>query len=134
MGLNERRAIQAFQNDLYPALKKALDQVVGYELPIEVKWETLAADSYSHLYNEAFPKLYFEPLQKALQTVCSDQMGKDALKAGLKKIVISNTKHNPYGSGFTFENGVLDINHDLCNVDDVAERASAIQKLLENGL
>jgi hypothetical protein len=135
MGLNERRAVEEFKTNHFPAFKKQVDQAAGFEVPMTVEWTTLAADGYSHLYNETYPKIFFEPLIAALKAVCSDQMGKDAVKGGLKKIVIHNSGGNSGPTGFSFESGTLTLDHLPCtNVDDVSARTDGIKTLLENGL
>jgi len=136
MGLAERRAIKAFQDEQYPELKKAIDKIVGFDVKIDVQWDSLAEENMAHLYAEAFPKVYFSPLIEALRAIAADKMGKDALKASLKSIVICNVAHN-YSANYAiaFENGVLKIDHEpVTNVDDVEERRSAIVALLEKSL
>ena len=135
MGLAERRAVKEFEDKVFPERKKQVDAVEGFSVLIDGKWDTLAVQGYSHLYKEAFPKVYFTPLVNALKTVCVDEMGKESLKAGLKKVVIANTKGNYYGSGFTFEGGILNLNHEPCsNIDNIDERSQANQEMLEKRL
>jgi hypothetical protein len=135
MGLAERRASKKFQNEDYPALKKAIDEAAGFEVPIEVDWGSLAVDEYGHLYQEAFTKVYFQPLTEAIQDICIDDMGKEALKEALSKIVICN-KEGRYGkSAFSFTDGVLLFDHKaVTNIDDVQERRKHIVELLEKAL
>ncbi len=135
MGLAERRAVKEFEEKVSPEFKKQIETVAGFPILIDVKWDTLAVEGSAHLYKEAFPKVYFTPLINALKKVCVDDMGKEALKAGLKKVVIANTKGNYYGSGFTFEGGVLNLDHEPCsNIDNIDERSQAIQEILEKRL
>ena len=135
MGLTEKRAVQQFKDSKFPSLKKEIDQAAGFEVPVEVKWDTLAADGYSHLYDECFPKVYFTPLCEAFKEITKDQMGKDALKGSLKKIVLANTKETYDSSGSTFDNGVLEINLQPCtNVDEIDSRKQWIQELVESKL
>ncbi len=136
MGLAERRAVKAFQDTQYPELKRALDAAAGFGVEVEVNWETLAQDEMSHLYADAFPKVYFKPIIDAFQAICADQMGKDALKGSLKKIVICNVSNywSP-SSAVTFDGGTLKIDHEPCsNVDDIEERTKHIVSLLEKNL
>jgi hypothetical protein len=135
MGLKERRAISEFEQSLFPRLKKDIDAAAGFEVPLDVKWEALAVDDYAHMYDECIPKIYFEPLVQALKAITVDAMGKQALKAGLKSVVVTNSGQYHSSSGFTFEGGVLTIDHRNCtNVDYVDERAAGIQQLLEKAL
>jgi hypothetical protein len=135
MGLAERRALKAFQDEHFPGLKKALDQAAGFEVALEVRWDTLATPEYAHLYAEAFPKVFFQPLAAALADIARDDMGKAALRAGLKKVVVCNTADKYGESAFTFEGGVLTLDHSpVTNLDDVELRRGALVKLLEGAL
>lgn len=136
MGLAERRAAKQFETSQFPQLKKAIDEAAHFEVPVEVRWETLSADGYAHLYEEAWPKVYFKPLVEALKAICIDDMGRDALKAGLKKVVIQNTLGvYSAGSMVGFVDGVLTLDHEpATNVDDVDDRKAAIQQKLEAAL
>lgn len=136
MGLTERRALAAFQESVFPGIKKEIDQVAGFEVTMEVKWETLGAEGYADSYPDFFTKVYFTPILTAFKGICVDQMGKDSLKKGLKKIVITNENgfFSPE-SGFTFKDGVLTLDHQpSSNVDSVRDRETHLQKLLENSL
>lgn len=136
MGLAERRATKTFQDKSYPALKADIEKLAGFPVPLEINWEQLAKDSYADTYEEAWRKVYFVPVCDALKSVCRDELGKDALKAGLKKILFCNTKDTYSAeSAVSFTGGELTIDHDpVTNVDDVKYRADAVLKALEKGL
>lgn len=135
MGLAERRAVKAYQDNHFPAWKQAIDAAAGFTVELEVEWPTLAADGYDHMYQEAFDKVYFEPLVGALKDVCQDDMGREALRDGLKRVVVCN-RSGTYGeSAITFQSGVLTIDHEpVTNLSDVSLRQEAIVKNLEKGL
>ena len=135
MGLAERRAAERFKNDDYPAWKEKIDAAAGFDVPVEVKWDELAAADYADSYATWFPMVYFKPMVEALSAVAIDEMGKDALRDGLKKIVVRNSEQYSSRSGFAFDSGVLTMDHKpYTNVDDGDERAKGLQKLLEAGL
>jgi hypothetical protein len=135
MGLAERRAAERFRNDDYPGWKAKIDAAAGFDVPVEVAWDELAAADYADSYATFFPKVYFQPMVDALTGVAIDDMGKSALRDGLKKIVVRNTAQYSSTSGFTFEGGVLTVDHlPYSNVDYGEERAQGLQKLLESGL
>ena len=135
MGLAERRAAERFKNDDYPGWKERIDQAAGFEVPVEVIWEELEVADYADNYAEYFPKVYFQPLVDALSAVTVDEMGKNAAREGLSKIVIRNTNKYASASGFAFAEGVLTIDHKPhANVDYSDERAKALQRTLESGL
>ena len=134
MGLAERRATAEFQAAVFPGLKNQIDQAAGFDVPIEIDWASLAQPNDAHIYNEYWTQIYFEPLIRAFRQVCADDMGKDALKSGLKKIEITNSGEKYDRRAFSFEDGVLKIDHKLTNVDHLDERTEKVVSLLEEGL
>ncbi len=135
MGLAERRAAEKFRVDEYPGWKSKLDQAAGCEVPVEVAWPELAVDGFAPDYPEFFAKVYFQPLVTALAGVTIDDMGRDALRAGLKKIIVCNSGQHAGTGGFAFVDGVLTVDHRSdANIDYGDERARQLQQLLESGL
>ena len=136
MGLAERRAVIEFETSHLPALKTRIDEAAGFAVPTEIHWDTLCPAGESRLYFESWTAIYFEPLIAALKNVSRDALGKEALHAGLKKVVIQNTKAVYYGDNCaTFEGGTLTLDHEpLTNAGDVEPRTEAIIKALEAGL
>jgi len=135
MGLAERRATKEFQDKQFPELSTEIQKLAGFPVPIEVTWDQLAVEGRSNLYKESWPELYFKPVIEALRQIGRDQMGKDAIKAGLKKVEIRNSKgaYSPT-SAITFHDGQLTIDHDLSNVGDTKARADYIIEIVEKDL
>jgi hypothetical protein len=131
MGLAERRAVKAFSEGKYLQLKQEIDTAAGFDVPIEVNWDSLAVDDYAHLYEEAFYKVYFRPLLDAIKAIGIDDLGKAAVKSDLKRVVIEDS-----GSSCpTFQSGVLTLKyHAVANLDDWMDRKKEIQSVLEKGL
>ena len=136
MGLAERRVVKAFQDETYPALAKQVETAAGKEIDMEVKWDTLAEEGKSHLYQKCWPDVYFAPLIKALEGICIDDMGKEAIAEGLEKVVIQNEiKTGSPSKWASFENKVLTLDHlPATNVGQIDDRTQAVQKLLEDNL
>ncbi len=134
MGLAERRATHEYQTHVFPDLKRQIDDAAGMEVPVEIDWDSLAEPNEVRLYDEYWTKIYFEPLIDALRTICADDMGKQAVKEGLKKVQIMNSREKYGRSAYTFENGVLNVDHKLTNVDDKALRTETIVARLEEKL
>lgn len=135
MGLAERRAAERFKTDEFPDWKAKIDEAAGFDLPVEVAWDELAAADYADQYDTFFPKVYFRPMVDALAAITIDEMGKSALREGLGKVVVRNTEQYSSTSGFSLEGGVLTIDHKpYSNVEYEAERAKGLQKLLESSL
>jgi hypothetical protein len=137
MGLAERRAAKEFETNVYPGLKQQIDAVAGFEVPLEVKWDTLMKqEKYIAKWNESWPQLYFLPIVEAFKAICIDQMGKDALKDGVKNIIVQDTQESyssPWAS-FDKATGTLTLDHQYTNVDDVRARAQTLQMTLEKDL
>lgn len=131
MGLAERRAIKNFQDTEFPKIKKQLDVVAGFDVNIDVSWDTLAEDDYGHLLAESLPKVYFKPLIEALREICVDELGKEALKGGLKGVKVRWSGQKT----LDFQDGVLTIDHSpISNIDYWEERKKELQRELEQGL
>ncbi|XXF76229.1 hypothetical protein P2318_24665 [Myxococcaceae bacterium GXIMD 01537] len=136
MGLAERRAAKEFETKRFPQFKREIDEAAGFEVPVTVAWDTLSVEGESHLYDDCWPRVYFAPLVEALKGITFDDMGKEALKAGLKKVEIQN-RGDIYSADriASFEGGTLLLDHlPHTNVDDVADRAKGIRTLLESKL
>ena len=135
MGLAERRSVERFKNDDYPGWKSRIDEAAGFEVPIEVSWEELAVPDYADRYAEYFPQVYFQPLLDAFSTVAADDMGKEALRETMSKVVIRNTDEFISPSGISFAGGVLTFDHKSdTNTHHVEERTKALQAVLESAL
>jgi hypothetical protein len=135
MGLTERRAVEQFKNDDYPDWKAKIDNVAGFDVSIEVKWEELAVNDYASDYADFFANVYFQPLVDALTGITIDELGRTALRDGLKTIIVRNTGGFYSTSGITFTDGVLTFDHQPhVNIGDVEERTKGLQQTLESGL
>jgi hypothetical protein len=136
MGLAERRAAKEFREQQFPALEAEIRAAAGFDLALEVDWDSLAKDDYASMYAASWPKVYFQPLIESLKSITRDDLGREALAGGLERVVIRNTTgyYSPY-SAITFESKVLTIDHDpVTNVDDVNDRTEHMTKLLEKSL
>lgn len=135
--LVERRAITAYQQNTFPAYQKQIQAAAGFALALDVQWNAIARPGEAENYgkDEYWTKVYFIPLKDALAAVASDAMGKQALAAKLKRVVITNDDNGDRGA--VFGNGVLTLNYPpYANVDEtpVKERAKKIQTALEEAL
>lgn len=135
MGLRERRAAKQYQDNTYPALKARIDAAYGKPLEVEVDWGSLAIDGQAHLYEDGFTKVYFETLIGVLEAIAIDDMGREALHEGLKKVVVCNRSGKSNYRGFTFADGVFTIDHKpTTNMDNIKERVEGATTMLEDAL
>ncbi|MFA8298564.1 MAG: hypothetical protein ACEPOV_00195 [Hyphomicrobiales bacterium] len=136
MGLKEKRAIKEFQENNYEALKSRVLETLGFDVEIEVQWDTLAKDQNVDQYAEAIPNVYFEPQIQAYKNICQDDMGKEALAEVLKKVVIKNENDIWSASQWSkLEDGVLILDHETTtNSGNIDDRTEYLAELLENNL
>ncbi len=136
MGLAQKRIIQDYQQNEFPKWKEQFNAVAGFDVPMDIKWDTMQDEGYSDkaMYFECYQQVYFRPLMNVMKHLCQDDMGKEAVKASLKKIVIDGTDGSgPHNS--SFDNGVFLIKHKFhTNTDYENDRVKGWTKLLEDKL
>lgn len=55
MNLREKRALNTFQTEHYPQWEQKIREAIGFEVPLEIEWETLMYNTpgedidYTHL-------------------------------------------------------------------------------------
>lgn len=131
MGLAERRAAKQFETNKLPKLQADINAAAGFDVPLEINWLAIAVEDYADQYDDFFYKVYFMPLIEAIKGICIDDMGKEALKDGLKKVVITNEGN----TRCEFTAGVLKLPYNsIANIDYWMERKKNIQDVLEKGL
>lgn len=130
----ELRTVRTFETESYPALREAIAAEAGFDLPIEVDWPSLAVEGWSHIYETAFPKVYFLPIVRALKSYAADSPDKNGLRRILAKVTIKNSGRYFNSNGISLDSGVLTIDHQpQANVDEgEAERANRILELLKS--
>ena len=132
MGLKEKRAVKAYQDNTYPSWISKIEEAASTSIEVEVDWEKLAVEGFDHNYEEAFTKVYFKPVVKAFSDITVDDMGEEALAETVQKIMVTNTAGNySPASAYRLANGTLTIDHASdTNIDDVDERADYLTDYL----
>jgi hypothetical protein len=130
MGLNERRKIKELQDETFPGRVKEIQEICGVAIPYEVDWDSLAddADALNFIDNISCHRL-----NMALRVICQDDMGKGAVRDGLKKIKLKNVKDKA-AMQISFQDGVLEMHCAYALRTDGMFGDDEIRKLLENGL
>ncbi|MFN8012509.1 MAG: hypothetical protein U0P81_14155 [Holophagaceae bacterium] len=105
MGLNERRKIKELQETTFPERVKEIEEICGKAIPYDVDWESLAEDLEGLNFID---NLSCHRLNMALRTICMDDMGREAVRDGLKLVKLKNVKDKADMS-LTFEGGVLEM-------------------------
>src|SRR5438128_1351686 len=130
MGLNERRKIKELQDVTFPARVKEIEEICGKAIPYEVDWESLADDAEGLNFID---NCSCHRLNMALRVICMDDMGKSAVKDGLKKIKLKNVKDKG-AMKMTFEGGTLEMNCAYALRTDGMYSDNAIRELLVKNL
>ena len=104
MGLNERRKIKELQDVTLPGRVKEIEEICGSPIPYEVDWDSF--DTYEAL--NFMDNISCHRLNMALRVICQDEMGKEAVRDGLKSVKLKNVKTAGEMS-MAFANGVLEM-------------------------
>jgi hypothetical protein len=105
MGLGERRKIKELQDVTFPERVKEIEEICGKAIPYEVDWESLADDAEGLNFID---NISCHRLNMALRTICIDDMGKEAVREGLRLIKLKNVKDKSDMS-IAFNDGVLEM-------------------------
>ena len=130
MGLNERRKIKELQDVTFPGRVKEIEEICGKAIPYEVNWESLADDAEGLNFID---NLSCHRLNMALRVICQDDMGKEAVRDGLKTIKLKNVKDKA-SMKMTFEGGVLEMHCAYALRTDGMFSDNAIRELLAKKL
>ena len=105
MGLNERRKIKELQDVTFPGRVKEIEEICGKAIPYEVDWDSLADDLEGLNFID---NLSCHRLNMALRMICQDELGKEAVRDGLKLIRLKNVKDKA-SMRLAFDAGVLEM-------------------------
>jgi len=130
MGLNERRKIKELQDTTFPGRVKEIEEICGVAIPYEVDWESLGDDMEGLNFID---NLSCHRLNMALRPICSDDLGKQAVREGLKKIVLKNVKTKDEMK-IAFQGGILEMHCAYALRTDGMYSDNEIRALLEKGL
>lgn len=105
MGLAERRKIQELKDSTLPERSREIAEICGREIPYEVDWASLEHDAQALNFLD---NLSCHRLNMALRTICIDEMGREAVREGLKQVRLRNVA-DPAQRRIAFEHGVLEM-------------------------
>ncbi len=126
MGLAERRKIKELQEVTLPGRVSEIAEICGAPIPYEVDWDSLADDAEALNFLD---NISCHRLNMALRVICQDEMGKEAVREGLKKVRLKNVKTKGEMS-MTFEGGVLEMHCAYALRTDGMYSDNAIRELL----
>jgi hypothetical protein len=138
LNLTQRRTLQSFEQKQFADWKAELTKVLGFDVPVETKWDGLfqGADNMSDdTIIECWTENYLTVSVGAFKGIVADDMGRQAIKDGLKKIILDSETDTTNTSNSTFKDGVFHLKHkSLSYSDSVATRIKAFQAIIEKGL
>src|SRR6476661_10421599 len=105
MGLAERRKIKELEESTLPGRVREIEEICGKAIPYEVDWESLAEDMEGLNFID---NISCHRLNMALRVICQDDMGKQAVRDGLKQVKLKNVKDKK-DMNMTFEGGVMEM-------------------------
>ena len=105
MGLNERRKMKELQEVTFPGRVREIEEICGAPIPYEVDWESLADDLQGLTFID---NVSCHRLNMALRMICQDDMGKEAVREGLKLVKLRNVKDEA-SKKISFAGGVLEM-------------------------
>ncbi|QEX21191.1 hypothetical protein FRZ61_11130 [Hypericibacter adhaerens] len=105
MGLNEKRKVKELQDVTLPGRSKEIEEICGKAIAYEVDWPSVAdnAEALNFIDNVSCHRL-----NMALRVICQDDMGKEAVREGLKLVKLKNVADKS-AKKLSFENGVLEM-------------------------
>jgi hypothetical protein len=105
MGLNERRKVEELKTVTFPGREKEIEEICGKSIPYEIDWPSIEGDLEALNFID---NISCHRLNMALRVICQDDMGKQAVRDGLKQIKLRSVKDKP-SMKLAFENGVLEM-------------------------
>jgi len=130
MGLNERRKLKELQDETFPARVKEIEEICGAAIPYDVDWNSLADDAEALNFID---NISCHRLNMALRVICQDDMGKAAVRDGLKKVRLKNVKDKS-AMKMDFKDGVLEMHCAYGLRTDGMFGDTEIRQLLEKNL
>ena len=105
MGLNERRKIEELKTVSFPQRVKEIEEICAKAIPYDVDWDSLSDDLEGLNFID---NLSCHRLNMALRVICQDEMGKQAVRDGLKSVKLKNVKDKS-AMKIAFDGGVLEM-------------------------
>jgi hypothetical protein len=130
MGLAERRKMKELQEVTIPERSKEIAEICGVAIPYEVDWESLADDAEALNFID---NLSCHRLNMALRMICQDELGKEAVRDGLKLVKLKNVTDKS-GMQIRFQGGVLEMHCAYALRTDGMFSDGEIRQVLEQGL
>ncbi len=130
MGLPERRKVKELQDITLPERSREIAEICGQAVPYEVDWASIENDAPALNFLD---NLSCHRLNMALRVICQDDMGREAVREGLKRVRLRNVAE-PAQRHMAFAGGVLDMHCAYAQGTNGMHTDGAIRELLLAGL
>ena len=87
MGLPERRKVKELQDTILPGRVKEIEEICGAAIPYDIDWQSLSNDLEGLNFLD---NISCHRVNMALRVICQDELGKEAVREGLKQIKLKN--------------------------------------------
>jgi hypothetical protein len=130
MGLAEKRKMKELQDVTLPERVREIEEICGKPIPYEVDWDSLADDAEGLNFMD---NISCHRLNMALRTICMDDLGKEAVREGLRLVRLKNVKDKS-GMRITFDDGVLEMHCAYAQRTDGMHSDNTIREVLMQSL
>jgi hypothetical protein len=108
---------------------KEIEEICGAPIPYDVDWASIQDDAGALNFID---NVSCHRLNMALRMICQDEMGKEAVREGLKVVKLKNVKGAP--STIAFKDGALEMHCDYAVGAGSIISDGEIRQVLEKGL
>lgn len=105
MGLEEKRKIKELEDTTLPERVKEIEEICGKAIPYEIDWASFDGDLEGLNFMD---NLSCHRLNMALRTICTDDLGKEAVRDSLQVVKLKNVRDKA-DMKMSFEGGVLEM-------------------------
>jgi hypothetical protein len=130
MGLIEKRLIKEAKDSWLPAEQKEIGEIAGGTVTLDINWASFESDEVA-LKN--LHHLGVRKITNALRAVCTDDLGKEAVREQIKRIVVNNLT-TPADATVTLENGAVTLSCTFRKGSDGCLTDLQISRALERAL
>lgn len=130
MGLAERRKIKELTDTTIPEREKELLEITGSPIRYEIDWDSLANDAEGLNFLD---NISCHRLNMALRVICADELGREAVRDGLKVVKLANVA-TPGEMSIAFSGGVLEMRCAYAQRTDGMYSDGQIRDVLMKGL
>ena len=130
MGLDEKRKMKELQEITFPDRQKELSEICGTPVLYEVDWTSFADDLEAMKFLD---NLSCHRTNMAFRAMCIDQIGKDSVKAVMKKVKLKNVKDKK-DMKISFADGVLEMHLAYALKTDGMYSDNQIKDVVSKGL